>query len=62
MADPYCSCKLTDPPGGRPANLLDNYAAVLVLALIHAGLLEALQVSHGLQLQSPWRIPAAAVS
>lgn len=27
----------------KPTNLLDNFAAVLVLALIHAGLLEALQ-------------------
>lgn len=30
-------------PRPAPSNLLDNYAAVLVLALVHAGLLEALQ-------------------
>ena len=30
-------------PRPPPCNLLDNYAAVLVLALVHAGLLEALQ-------------------
>jgi rapamycin-insensitive companion of mTOR len=30
-------------PRSSPKNLLDNYAAVLVLALVHAGLLEALQ-------------------
>ena len=30
-------------PRSSPQNLLDNYAAVLVLALVHAGLLEALQ-------------------
>lgn len=30
-------------PRSTPKNLLDNYAAVLVLALVHAGLLEALQ-------------------
>ena len=30
-------------PRSSPKNLLDNYAAVLVLAFVHAGLLEALQ-------------------
>ena len=74
VENPCCSCKLTRVRSrcvkvGLKSNRRTTFVsfgnalmACCVLLLSHKCLPYELQVSHGLQLQSPWRIPAAAVS